>query len=107
MPIGNPISLTRNVASREVSVSATAEQTLFTVTGGYRINQIDVFRNGVKLNATDDFTALDGSTVTLTAPANLGDEVVFRILDDFRVADGIVSAASSQVVKGNLRVVGD
>ena len=107
MPLGNPISLTRNVASREVSVSATAEQTLFTVTGGYRINQIDVFRNGVKLNATDDFTALDGSTVTLAAPAAVNDEVVFRILDDFRVADAIVSAASSQVVNGNLRVVGD
>ena len=107
MPLGNPISLTRNVASREVSVSATAEQTLFTVTGGYRINQIDVFRNGVKLNATDDFTALDGSTVTLADPAAVNDEVVFRILDDFRVADAIVSAASSQVVSGNLRVVGD
>jgi len=106
MPIGNPISLTRNVASREVTASATHGQTLFTVTGGYRINQIDVFRNGVKLSDTNDYTALDASTVTLSTPTNAGDELVFRILDDFRVADSIVSAASSQNISGDLNVVG-
>ena len=107
MPIGNPISLTRNVATREITVSATVNQTLFTIDGGYRINKIDVFRNGVKLNATDDFIAADGSTVTLATPAYADDEIVFRIFDDFRVADAIVSAASSQTVNGNLRVTGD
>ena len=106
MPIGNPISLTRNVASREVSVTATAGQTLFTVTGGYRINAIDVYRNGVKLAATDDFTALDGSSVTLTQGAVLNDELVFRLFDDFRVSDAIVSAASTQVINGDLSVTG-
>ena len=107
MPIGNPISLTRNVAARELTVSATQDQTLFTVTGGYRINQLDVFRNGVKLSDTNDYLALDASTVTLITPTNAGDEIVFRILDDFRVADAIVSAASSQVIAGDLNVTGD
>ena len=48
MAIGNPITLTNNVASKIISVTATADQTLFTVTGGYRINQLAVFRNGVR-----------------------------------------------------------
>ena len=47
MAIGNPITLTNNVAAKVISATATANQTLFTVTGGYRINQIAVFRNGV------------------------------------------------------------
>ena len=107
MPIGNPISLTRNVASREVTATATAGQTLFTITGGYRVNQIDVYQQGLKLSAADDFTAVDGSTVLLAAGATLNDELVFRIFDDFRVADAIVSAASSQTIFGNLNVNGE
>jgi hypothetical protein len=39
MAIGNPITLTNNVASKIISVTATDGQTSFTVTGGYRINQ--------------------------------------------------------------------
>ena len=65
MAIGNPITLTNNVASKIISVTATAGQTAFTVTGGYRINQLAVSRNGVQLTQSSDFTANDGSTVTL------------------------------------------
>ena len=57
MAIGNPITLTSNVASKSISATATADQTLFTVTGGYRINQLAVFRNGVRLVDGSDFTA--------------------------------------------------
>ena len=95
MAIGNPITLTNNVASKTISVTATADQTLFTVTGGYRINQLAVFRNGVRLADGADFTARDGSSVTLLSPANLRDTLEFQIFDDFRVADAIVSAATS------------
>ena len=63
MAIGNPITLTDNVASKIISVTATAGQTSFTVTGGYRINAISVYRNGVRLAESNDFTAIDGSTV--------------------------------------------
>ncbi len=106
MALGNPISLTDNVASRLVSATATAGQTIFTVTGGYRINAISVYRNGVKLSDNEDFTASDGSTVALVNAANLGDTLAFEIFDDFRVADAIVSAASSQTVSGDLVVTG-
>ena len=107
MALGNPISLTDNVASRLVSATATASQTTFTVSGGYRINAISVYRNGVKLSDNEDFTASDGSTVILVNAAEAGDTLAFEIFDDFRVADAIVSAASSQTVSGNLTVTGD
>ena len=106
MAIGNPITLTNNVASKIISVTATADQTSFTVTGGYRINQIAVFRNGVQLSQSSDFTANDGSTVTLVSAANAGDTVLFRIFDDFRVADAIQSAAATQTINGDLTVTG-
>ena len=106
MAIGNPITLTNNVASKIISVTATADQTLFTVTGGYRINQLAVFRNGVRLADGADFTARDGSSVTLLSPANLSDTLEFQIFDDFRVADAIVSAEASQTINGDLTVTG-
>jgi len=106
MAIGNPITLTNNVASKTISVTATADQTLFTVTGGYRINQLAVFRNGVRLADGADFTARDGSSVTLLSPANLSDTLEFQIFDDFRVADAIVSAEASQTISGELNVTG-
>ena len=106
MAIGNPITLTNNVASKIISVTATDGQTSFTVTGGYRINQIAVFRNGVQLSQSADFTANDGSTVILVSAANAGDTLLFRIFDDFRVADAIQSAAATQTIDGDLTVTG-
>ena len=107
MALGRPISLTNNVASKIIRVLATDNQTVFTVIGGYRINQLGVFRNGVRLSNNSDFTAEDGVTVTLVNAAQLDDEVLFQIQDDFRVADAIVSAASTQTINGNLTVTGN
>ena len=106
MPIGKPITLTNNVASRIVSTTATEGQTTFTVSGGYRINAISVFRNGVRLDNSLDFIASDGASVVLTVGAFDGDEISFQIFDDFRVADAIVSAASTQTIYGDLTVTG-
>jgi len=106
MAIGNPIQLTDNVASKVISVTATASQTLFNITGGYRINAISVFRNGVRLVDGTDYTARDGASVTLLSAATEGDVLEFQIFDDFRVADAIVSAESDQTIYGNLTVTG-
>lgn len=106
MAIGNQPSLTGNVASKTISITATASQTLFTVTGGYRINQLSVYRNGTRLVDSLDYTARDGSSVTLLSPATLADVLEFQVFDDFRVADAIVSAASNQTIFGNLTVTG-
>ena len=106
MAIGNPITLTNNVAAKVISATATANQTLFTVTGGYRINQIAVFRNGVRLVDSSDYTARDGASVTLLSAATEGDTLEFQIFDDFRVADAIVSNETEQTISGALNVTG-
>ena len=106
MAIGRPVSLTNNVASKTISVTATASQTLFTVTGGYRINQLGVFRNGVRLADGSDYTARDGATVTLLSAASAGDVLEFQIFDVFRAADAIQTASAEQTINGNLTVTG-
>lgn len=70
--IGNEpiISATRTITE----VLATAGQTVFTANGGYTVGYLDVFVNGVQLQ-TSDYTASNGSTVTLGAPCALNDDV--------------------------------
>jgi len=65
------------IASHRVvtPVTATSGQTLFTPSNGYLIGYVDVFLNGVKLVDGDDYTATNGSTVTLTVAAVAGDNV--------------------------------
>ena len=84
MPIGRPITLSSNVASKTISITATAGQTLFQPSGGYRINQIAVFRNGTRLVDGQDFTARDGASVTLLSGAVLNDILEFPTLSYFR-----------------------
>ena len=107
MAIGRPIELTPNVATKNISSIATADQTSFTVTGGYRINEIAVYRNGVRLADGRDFTASDGSTVNLVTGCVVDDIIEFAVFDSFDVAGTIVSAASSQNLDGDLNVTGN
>jgi hypothetical protein len=106
MSIGNPISLTSQVASKTISIIATASQTAFTVTGGYRINQLAVFRNGIRLVDSRDYEARDGATVTLLSAASEGDAVEFQVFDAFQVADTINPYSTYQTIDGNLNITG-
>ena len=106
MGIGRPVSLTGNIASKIVTASATAGQTSFTVTGGYNINQLAVFRNGVRLVNESDYTAIDGATVTLLSAASLNDTLEFQVFDTFQASDAILKASSSQTIDGSLSAVG-
>ena len=107
MAIGRPVTLTGNVAAKMINVLATAGQTSFTVEGGYRINQIAVYRNGVRLAQSRDFTANDGSTVTLLSAATVNDVIEYQIFEDFSVANAIINSASDQTIDGNLTVTGN
>ena len=106
MGIGNPVTLTGNIDSKVISVTATSGQTQFTVTGGYNINALTVYRNGAKLTQGRDFTATDGATVNLVTPAVLADVIDFHVFENFKVADAIRSAESDQTIHGNLTVTG-
>ena len=106
MPIGRPITLTANVASKTISITATAGQTLFQPSGGYRINQLAVYRNGTRLVDGQDFTARDGASVTLLSGAVLNDILEFQIFDSFNVANAIDTNSSTQTIDGALIVSG-
>ena len=109
MAVGRPISLTPNIATKTLSSTATADQTSFTVTGGYRINELGVYRNGVRLVQGKDFTASDGSTVTLLSGATLDDIIDFVIFDSFNIADAI-TPVGNQTIDGELtatKFIGD
>ena len=101
MAVGRPISLTPNIATKSLSSTATADQTSFTVTGGYRINELGVYRNGVRLVQGKDFTANDGSTVTLLSGATVDDIIDFQIFDSFNIADAL-NSVGNQSIEGSL-----
>ena len=107
MSIGNPITLTENVASKQITITATAGQTSFSPAGGYRINEIAVYRNGVRLVDGRDFTARDGATVTLLSGCTVDDVVAFQIFDDFAVSGAINANDSEQTINGSLVVTGN
>jgi hypothetical protein len=90
--IGNEpiVSATRTVTE----VTATAGQTVFNANGGYTVGYLDVFLNGSKLTSTD-FTATNGTTVTLTEAAQVNDIVRLEALGTFSVADVDVSSISA------------
>ena len=81
MAIGRPI--TNQNAYKASTVLATAGETLFTVVGGYELNKLNVFRNGVRLSQAYDYIAGDGVTVTLNNACQAGDEISFEVLDTF------------------------
>ena len=103
MAVGRPIKLTPNVARKTITVTATASQTEFTPSGGYRINELGVYRNGVRLVQGQDYTAVDGTTVTLTDGCTVDDVVEFQIFDSFNIADAIGSNGN-QTMGGDLTV---
>lgn len=54
-------------------------QTVFTPAGGYSAGQIELFLNGVLLLGNgDDYTATDGTTITLTTGVNTTDTLFLR-----------------------------
>ena len=106
MAIGRQITLTPNIASKVISATATASQKQFTVTGGYRIDELSVYRNGIRLVNGQDYTATDGLTVTLTEGAVVSDIFEFQIFDSFNIADAIDSNSANQTINGNLTVNG-
>jgi hypothetical protein len=60
--------------------TATASQTVFTPSGTYQAGFINVIRNGSQL-APADYTATNGTTVTLINPCTAGDTVVIEVFN--------------------------
>ena len=103
--LGNENTITGTQNSKRIVVQATPNQTISTVTGGYNIGQLDVFRNGVKLARADDFNAENGSTVTFLQALNTGDDIQFVVYENFDVANALGNSGQ-QTLSGDLSVTG-
>ena len=103
--LGNNNTITGTQNSKRIIVEATPNQTISTVTGGYTIGQLDVYRNGVKLVDAEDYTARDGSSVTFINALNVSDDVEFVVFENFNVADAM-GVEGAQTLAGSLDVTG-
>lgn len=68
--------------------TATASQTVFTPSGTYQTGFINVIRNGSQL-APADYTATNGTTVTLANPCTAGDTVVIEVFNLVSIANAL------------------
>jgi hypothetical protein len=91
--------------------TATASQTAFTGsddnsnTLSYTVDNLIVTRNGVVLEDGTDYTATDGSTITLSVAAAAGDEINVVAFKSFTTAD-MVSATNGGTFQSNVTVNG-
>ena len=97
--IGSKASVVSNGAERKKVFDITATTT--SLTGcSYTPNQVHVFHNGVRLVDGTDYTATDGSTVTLTTAAQSGDEVVVVSYATFQTSDTVSASAGGTFTGG-------
>jgi hypothetical protein len=77
-----------NSSFRTYAETSTTAKTTFTITGGYTVNLILVYLNGVLLEPSE-FTASNGTTVVLGANCAVSDEFRAVMFDAFTVADAV------------------
>ena len=98
-------------AASVVSSGAENKKT-FTITGAttsltglnYTVGKVHVFQNGVRLVDGTDYTATNGTTITLTVAAQSGDNVVVISQAAFQVADALLTSGGTMT--GDLTVQG-
>jgi hypothetical protein len=108
VPAGSSV----NGTSDRVTYTATSGQTVFAAT--YDTGYVDVYLNGVKLVAGTDFTATNGTSITLATGATTGDVVDIVAYGTFVLADHYTEAQSDarfvnvtgDTMTGNLDVQG-
>jgi hypothetical protein len=91
-----------NGTSDRQTYTATAGQTVFAAT--YDTGYVDVYLNGVKLLVGSDFTATNGTSITLTSGATVNDVVDIVAYGTFVLADhytGVQSDARYVQVAGD------
>ena len=102
--IGTRVSVPETrVESKSVqNITATTSS----ITGlSYTPTQVEVFHNGVRLVDGTDFTATNGTSITLTTAAQNGDQVVVLSSDSLNVAN--VVPATGGTFSGNVTFSND
>ena len=72
--------------TKEEYVVTTAGQTVFNLSAEYESGYVDVYLNGVRLSSSD-FTASNGTSVTLTTGATYGDILEFVIYEKRNISE--------------------
>ena len=98
----NPGDSSVVIATQTYAVTST--QTDFTFASGYTVGYLDVYLNGARLIALTDYSAADGSTVTLTVAAINGDVLEFVAYKAFNL--GNVTTAGGNFSVGQNLIVG-
>ena len=82
------------ISSKAVSKKTFAITTTTTSLTGvtYSVGRVNVFHNGIRLVDGTDYTASNGISITLTAAAKNGDQVVVLSHEDFTVANTYTTA---------------
>ena len=102
--IGSSVGNVANAAERKQTYSITTATT--SLTGlAYTPTKVHVFHNGVRLVDSTDYTATNGTSITLTNAAQNGDEVVVISYPSFQTSD-TVSAANGGTFAGNVAMSG-
>ena len=95
--VGSGTTVTVNIPfstiTRQTETSS-GVTTNFTITGGYEVGLIDVFLNGIKQRSEVDFTATNGSVVTMTPFISNGDVVEFQKINQLTIG-GITSVTNA------------
>lgn len=103
--IGSKASVVSSGAERKTVITATAGQT--SLTGlSYTPTQVHVFQNGVRLVDGTDYTATNGSSITLTVGASTNDQIVVVSYATVEISDA-VPASSGGTFSGNVNFSGD
>lgn len=102
--IGSKASVVSSGAERKKTFAITTSTT--SLTGlVYTPNQVHVFHNGIRLVDGTDYTATDGTTITLTNAAADGDEVVVVSYATFSPADAYTKSEVYTKAEGDARYV--
>ena len=100
--IGSKASVVSSGAERKTVITATAGQT--SLTGlSYTPTQVHVFQNGIRLVDGTDYTATNGSSITLTVGASTNDQIVVISYATVEISDA-VSASSGGTFSGDVVV---
>ena len=102
--IGSKASVVSSGAENKKVFTATAGQTSFTGLT-YSPNRVHVFQNGVRLVDGTDYTATNGTSLTLTVGAATDDQVVVVSYSSFQTSD-TVSASAGGTFLGDVNFTG-
>ena len=103
--IGRAPSDSSVIVSKQI-FNPTESTTEFTFSSGYVVGYLDLYMNGVRLLELSDYTAHDGTTITLTSAATLGDTIEAVAYKAFS-ASTVSFASGSFSVGTDLSVIGN